>query len=282
MNVYICRKHLIEPLKVTIGMMLYVIGLFAVFSSISYLSASTSEKDNIFYTYGSSLLIIIALLIITYVILYNRKLKKYNNLSIAIGNNNLIYKSINGTSIIPYEDISELEFALMKYSKGWIKIICKNETIKLDVAIENMGMFLKELKEKLDGRGLSNIYDEKKMYNYYITSSYSDKSWERIYELANLIPPTVTVNVIVAFIFSFLVYERPIKLIVAGMLFIFPIIVIITYELILAIKHILEFKEDEFTVVRRNREYEKKVFKLVLLSYACIMTALLSYFLLKF
>lgn len=282
MKEYRCRKHLREPFKVALGMILYVIGLFIVFGSITYLSISASEKNEIFFCYGVTLLIIIIVLSIIYIILYYADLKKYESLSITIGNNNLIYKSIKGTSIILYEEIIELEFAAMKYSKGWIKIKCKNETIKLNVAIENMGIFIKELKEKLDGRGLNNIYNEKRMYNYYITSSYSDKSWERIYELAHFIPPAVILNVIFAFIFSFLVYETPIKLIVATMLFIFPIMVIITYELILAIKHILEFKEEEFNIVIRNIEYEQKIFRLVLLSYTVINTGLLSYFLLKF
>ena len=282
MKEYICRKHLINPLRVTIGIMLYVIGLFIVFSTISYLSVNASEKADVFITYGIILAISIVILSIVFVILYNTKLKKYKPLSIAIGKDNLIYKSVKGTSIISYEDITGLEFAAMKYSKGWIKIRCKTEIIKLDVSIKDMGIFIRDLKEKLDGRGLSNIYNEKRMYNYYITSSYSDKSWERIYELAHFIPPAVILNVIFAFIFSFLVYETPIKLIVATMLFIFPIMVLITYELILAIKHILEFKEEEFNIVIRNIEYEQKIFRLVLFSYTVIITGLLSYFLLKF
>lgn len=282
MKEFICRKHLIKPFKVALGIVLYIIGLFTVFSSITYLSISESEKREIFIYYGVTLLIIISILSITYIISYYVKLKKYKSLSITIGNNNLIYKSVKGTSIIPYEEIIELEFAAMKYSKGWIKIKCKNETIKLDVSIENMGIFIKELKEKLDGRGLSNIYNEKRMYNYYITSSYSDKSWERIYELAHFIPLAVVINAILAFIFSSLVYETYIKLIVATMLFIFPIMVIITYELILAIKHIIDFKEEEFNIIRRNIDYEQKLFRVIFLSYTIIITGLLSYLLLKF
>lgn len=282
MNEYTCRKHLIEPFRVTLGMMLYVIGLFTVFTSITYLSVSTSEKNDVFIKYGITLLIIIVVLSILSIISYYVDLKKYKSLSITIGNNNLIYKSIKGISIIPYEDIIELEFAAMKYSKGWIKIRCKAETIKLDVAIEGMGMFINELKEKLDGRGLSNIYNEERMNNYYITASYSDNSWERIYEYSHIIPPTVVINVIVAFIFSFLVYEKTVKLIVAGLLFLFPIIVLIESELVLAIKHILELNEEKFLIVRRNLEFEQKVFKLTLFVNALVFTGFVAYFLLKF
>jgi len=282
MKEYICRKHLINPFRVTIGIMLYIIGLFIVFSTISYLSVNASEKADVFITYGVILAISIVALSIAYIIVYNIELKKYKYLSIAIGKDNLIYKSLKGTRIISYEDIIGLEFAAMKYSKGWIKIRCKTEIIKLDVAIKDMGIFIKDLKEKLDGRGLSNIYNEKRMYNYYITASYSDSSWERIYEMANVIPPIVTVNVIVAFIFSFLVYERPIKLIIAGMLFIFPIIVIISAEMILAIKHILVCNEEEFIIVKRDKEYDVKIYKLVFFVCFVILTGLLSYFLSKF
>jgi hypothetical protein len=90
------------------------------------------------------------------------------------------------------------------------------------------------------------------------------------------------INVIVAFIFSFLVYEKTVKLIVAGLLFLFPIIVLIESELVLAIKHILELNKEKFLIVRRNLEFEQKVFKLTLFVNALIFTGFIAYFLLKF
>ena len=282
MKEFICRKHFTEPFKVMLGMIFYVIGLFFVFSAISYLSASISEKNDIFVNYALNLLIILTILILVFIVVYYARVKNYKSLSITIGKNNLIYKNVKGTSIIPYEDISELEFPAMKYSKGWIKIKCKEETIKLDVSIENMGIFIKELKEKLDSLGLSNIYNEKRMSNFYITASYSDSSWERIYGLAHLIPPVVTFNVIFAFIFSFLVYEKPVKLMVAGLLFLFPIVVIICSELILAIDHIIKSKEEEFMIVRRNLQLEYKIYRNVLFVSLFIITGILVYFLIKF
>lgn len=282
MKEFICRKHLIEPFKVMLGIVLYVIGLFFVFSSISFLSASKSERNDIIFSYGLALIIIIIVLILGFVISYYLNIKKYKSISITLGKNNIIYKSVKGTSIIPYEDIYELDFPAIKYSKGWIKIVCKNETIKVDFAIENISIFIKELKEKLDELGLSKLYNEKRMNNYYVSASYSDASWDRIYGLSNLIPPSAALNVIFAFIFSFLVYEKPIKLIVAGILFLFPIVVICVSELILAIQHIIKCRKEEFITLRRNLEYENKIYKITLLFCSIIITAILVYFLLKF
>jgi len=62
-----------------------------------------------------------------------------------------------------------------------MKIIYKGGNIRLTVVLENIGDFIYQLKTILDKRGKSDVYDEKKTFNFFKTASYSDESWDRVY-----------------------------------------------------------------------------------------------------
>ena len=84
--------------------------------------------------------------------------------------------------MIPYDDIEKIVFPSIKYTGGWVKIVYKGGNIRLTVVLENIGDFLYNLKAILDSKGKNDIYNEKKMFSFFKTASFSDESWARLYD----------------------------------------------------------------------------------------------------
>ena len=93
------------------------------------------------------------------------------------------YRNRSGTTTIPFESISRLEFPSVKYVGGWLKIVSEAKTIRLTVVFEGIGHFVQELKSALDSNGLSSVYDRDRFTSFFTTAVYSDLSWERLYKI---------------------------------------------------------------------------------------------------
>ena len=59
--------------------------------------------------------------------------------------------------------------------------------VKTSEDVDRLIVPQKEFKEIMDKQGMQDKYDAKKMYDFYKSASYSDDSWERIYELMKLL-----------------------------------------------------------------------------------------------
>ena len=102
---------------------------------------------------------------------------------ISIGEEEIIYANRKGTLTIPLGEITQLKFPSINYLGGWVKIISQKGVIRLTVVIQDIGGFLKELKEFLDKKELSDSYDRKKLYRFFKTAVFSDQSWTRLYKI---------------------------------------------------------------------------------------------------
>jgi len=88
-----------------------------------------------------------------------------------------------GVTKIPFESIEKLEFPSVKYTGGWLKVVSKDETIRLTVVIEDIGDLLGELRGALDRAGLSDRYDRKRMFSFFKTAVFADLGWARLYRV---------------------------------------------------------------------------------------------------
>lgn len=284
MKEFFIRKHLKNPIRTFLYCLTYVVTFFIVFAIIVNLSPNVSksfiEKFN--YIYFSFILFVIAFVSSLFSLLYYFYFRKLKYISVILDDNGIIYSSLNKKTVISYDEISEVDCSHFKYSRGWIKIKGKDKVIKLTVTLENIAVFIKEFKERIDEKCLDEKYNSKRMYDFYKTASYSDDSWERIYELLKFVPPATGFGIVISFIFSFLVKEIDIKFVIILLTFIFPELVLLLSEIILVIKHTIDMQNEKYIIRMRDYQYEHRVFDAVFVLLLIIISILLFYFGMKY
>ncbi len=110
-------------------------------------------------------------------------LNRLSAVEVLLSDNSIIYKGKKRVVEIHYEDIVEIKYPSIRYTGGWMMIRSKSEKIRLTVVLEGIGDFVRVLKSRLDQQGLSDKYEEKKLFGFYKTAEYADQSWARIYEM---------------------------------------------------------------------------------------------------
>lgn len=221
----------------------------------------------IFLAIGIAMTIIIGLeFIFIYFVMYRR----FKKISLVLGEEGIIYNNAKGEVSIPYENVIALKFPAIKYMGGWVKIKHPNGNIRLTVVLEGIGDMIKCLKNKLDERNMSSIYDEKAMYKFFKTGEYSDQSWERIYEIIKYLFIIIIINLGVTTIFSAFIAEIPIKILATTVSIIGPAITFIISEIIFGRRLAKGASRENFSVPKRDKVFEIKVYKWVLGIYSVI------------
>lgn len=188
-------------------------------------------------------------------------LRRFNRVEIVLNDESIIYKNIRGETIIPIGEIKKLEFPSIKYAGGWVKIISHNTNIRLTVVVEEIGDFLKSLKNNLDSRGMESVYNSKKFYSFYKTAEFSDQSWGRMYDLFPKGCLAVLVNLSVAVIASIYGdFNGGVIILLVTASLIGPLMVYIIGEIIIGRKITREANEEEFSVPQRDKYLENKVY----------------------
>ena len=282
MKEFIVRKHLRKSFVTFASCFLFILSLFTIYGLISNLTLNRTSREHFSEIYWTYTIIFISLILILFLISYVVYFRHVKNIKVILGENDIRYISNNKEKVINYLDIKEVDFSHIRYTKGWIKIKSDNTVIKVTVSIEDISGFIKEFKEIMDKQGMQDKYDAKKMYDFYKSASYSDDSWERIYELMKFVPPITGVDVVLGFIFSFFVYNINVRLIMIGMSFAYPILILVFSECILHIKHRIELKNEQYVVRMRDYQYEHRVFDLSAIVLFIILATVLIYFAIKY
>jgi len=195
----------------------------------------------------------------------------------------LIYTDRKGTTTIPYEDITSLEFPSVKYTGGWIKINTASKPIRLTVVVQGIHRLLLELKQQLDRRGLSHKYNEKKFFSFIKTSAYSDHSWDRFYRIwAFVIGTPVLTGLIGGITAAGLHLNRYQRMTLLLPIIMFPLVPYIIAEFILGKRTTQQSNLDEFYIPEPDLAYENKVY-LNALIWGCVgFAALLGFVIIRF
>jgi hypothetical protein len=181
----------------------------------------------------------------------------------SVDDNVLIYKYRGGEKRIPIESV-RLEFASIRYTGGWLKIIADKDLIRVTVVLEDISGFVQELKAALDNKQLSSHYDSHKLFGFLKTAVSADQSWERAYAIFGKMILLIFV-VGIAFLNGYVFASIPIwGLIIAilwGYFSMFWIVIPYTIAEIILLRQIAK-KSDEstFTFPQRDLSYEKRVF----------------------
>lgn len=258
---YIYRKHLRKPTKFFLTIVLMFIIPYFMIASVVTLTATYEDKivmGIIFLIIGVFVAVLLSIeLLIIYFVLYRRFKKIY----VVLNEEGIIYNNAGGEVRIPYENIKALKFPSIRYTGGWIKILHGNENIRLTVVLENIGDMVKSLKNKLDDKNLSSIYNDKAMYKFFKTAKYSDQSWERIYENVKLYFITTLINLGVAAIFSGFIAEVPDKIYAFIGALVGPLLVFFITEIIFGRKLAKGASKENFSVPNRDKQFEYKIYK---------------------
>ena len=285
MKEFYFRKHLRKPTKTFFCCLIYLLTFFLVFGITSNLSFNIKKSviRNFNRLYFSGVLLVIVLIYCFFFLIYYLYLKSIKDKKVVLDDESISYYNGKKAIVIKYDNIKYVDCSHFKYSRGWIKIKDKdNKVIKLTVTLENIAIFIKEFKERLDEKNLYKVYNSKRMYDFYKTASYSDDSWERIYELLRFVPPCTGVGVVISFIFSFLVNELDIKLVIILLVQAFPVLVLLLSEAIFVIKHTIEMKNEEYIIRMRDYQYEHRVFDAVFVILFIMLMIVLFYFAMKY
>ncbi len=172
-RVYRYRVH-IRKMRDVIPLVLIVIAILLIAMVLIIGGSSSSGIMVIGFLGGILIFEAIAIRLV-----FNRFLK----VNCKLSEEGIVYTNIKKTIIIPYEDITEIEFPSIKYLGGWIKINSPKEIIRLTVVIENIQQFVLDLKNEVDTRELTPIVKEKNFQGFIRTATYSDHSWQRVYKI---------------------------------------------------------------------------------------------------
>ncbi|PRR81618.1 hypothetical protein [Clostridium vincentii] len=272
---YIYRKYLRKPAK----FFLFIEFMFIIsYATVSLGLASRVKTTNsptlwsIILGVGIGIIVLLSLeFLFIYLVMY-RKFKKIN---VTLTEEGIVYNNIKGETRIPYENIQALKFPSIKYTGGWVKIIHINGNIRLTVVLENIGDMLTALKESLDKRNMSTVYNEKKMYSFFKTAKYSDNSWERIYENIKFFIVYIVLNLGVIAIFSRYFTTTPIYIFLVIGSILGPFIPYLISEIILGRKLAKGSFKNCFSAPERDKPFENKLYKWLFGIYMIIYCMLL-------
>ena len=272
---YIYRKHLREPAKFFLTFGLLFIIVYAVGSAVMISTIKDIDKTEfalIILGVGVGIAVFISLeFLLIYLIMY----KRFKKINVTLTEDRIIYNNAKGEIIIPYENIKALKFPSIKYTGGWLKIKHSNGNIRLTVVLENIGDMVKNLKNKLDEKNMSDVYDEKSMHKFFKTAKYSDQSWERVYEYFKFLIFFIVINLGVGAIFSGFIIQVPIKIFVFIGSIIGPLIPFLISEIIIGRKLAKGGSKEEFSVPERDKPFENRMYKWIFGIYTIIYFILL-------
>lgn len=270
---YVYRKHLREPQKYLGALFLFFLLVYIMVSLAIFFSNRVTTGETIALLIGG--VAVISVVGLEYIILYFTVFKRFKIINVSLTEEGIVYKNFKKYIRIKYSDITKLKFPSIRYTGGWIKIIYNGGSIRLTVVLENIGDFLKNLKEKLDEENMSYVYNEKAMYKFYKTAEFSDQSWARLYEYFKKIAIFILCNVFIAFGAIIIKSNLEYSIILLAISIMCPLITFIIAEIIIGRVIAKKAKREEFFVPHRDKQYESKVYKLAFGIYSIIYLIIL-------
>ena len=265
---FVYRKHLRAPFKSFVRIvMLMFLGIFIMTFGLIF---TNHEKMNSYvpFVFGIVILIMFFCVLLEAGFFYHFLYKQFQSINITLTDDAIVYNTAKKQIIIPYEDIKKLAFPSIKYTGGWIKIVYKGGNIRLTVVLEHIGDFIYELKEKLDQREMSQVYNEKKLFSFFKTAVFADGSWERVYhnykfQLAISYLSIIITTLIIRFFdhsnnSNYFIYVSILA----------PLLGYLFSEIIIGIKLNKQFITGELKLFPRYPIFEHKVFKISIMVFS--------------
>lgn len=183
---------------------------------------------------------------------------------ITIENDGIIYQHRKGENRIDFDKITKIKLPSMRYVGGWITIVAGKEKIRLTVVVNEIGDFVQTLKASLDNAGLSNRYNESKLFRFLKTAVYSDQSWSRGYFLFwKMMLATFGLGL---FGVAISIASDKVGFLWIFFSFIFPTLLYLFTEIVFGLRIARKSVKESFFVPPRDAAYENRVYKEVFMT----------------
>ena len=275
MKEYVYRKHLREPIKFLLVIMVLLISTILEIGIISGVRVDARERLFVFAIFAVIAVVLFIIVGLEFLALYHIMFKKFKNIKVSLNDEGITYHNIKGTQFIDYKSIQAIQFPSIKYFGGWVKIKSSEQTIRLTVVLENIGEFVKELKGKLDERGMSNLYNDKKIYDFCKTGIYSDHSWGRLYEKMKISSILYFVGMIVAIVYLDFINTEGFLLLYTLVIMLYPFIAYIVAEIILGKKFSNKVKQEGHLIYERDKTQENIIYRNVYITLGILIVIFL-------
>ena len=275
MKEYVYRKHLREPIKFLLVIMVLLISMILEIGIISGLREGAEERGMIIAIFSVVAVVLFIIIGLEFLFLYHIMFKKFKNIKVSLNDEGITYHNIKGTQFIDYKSIQAIQFPSIKYFGGWVKIKSSGQTIRLTVVLENIGEFVKELKEKLDEREMSNLYSDKKVYDFCKTGIYSDHSWGRLYEKMKISSILYFIGMILAIVYSGFINTDGFLLLYTLVIMLYPFIAYIVAEIILGKKFSNKVKQEGHLIYERDKTQENIIYRNVYITLGILIVIFL-------
>lgn len=182
---------------------------------------------------------------------------------VSFENDVIVYKYRRGEKRIKLESITAIKLSTIPYLGGWMIIISGKEKIRLTV-LEEIGDFIQTLKTSLDRLGLSNRYNESKLFLFLKTAVLADQSWDRIYSLFWKLIFVAIGNGLIGFLIASIFGGNQFFWIIVSAIYvssIYPILVYLGTEIAFARRIAKTSVKESFSVPKREIVYENSVYK---------------------
>ncbi len=273
---YFYRKHMRHPIKFLLLFEGIIFGLVLLMLIGSILTKDIPLNTVTIVIVGIGLFFTLIISSIALALVYLLIYRRFQSISITLTPDYLVYSNSSGQIVLSYQDIRKLDFSSIKYTGGWMKIHYGGGIIRLTVVLENISDFISNLKEKLDERGSHQVYDEKKLFSFFKTATFSDESWARIYvnyKIQLLIHSLCLVLTIAILIFFG--DSVSIRGYIYGGVFA-PLVGYVVSEIIIGFQVKRRVDAAQLLLLPRNQEFERKTFILSILGFsACYLVILL-------
>lgn len=180
---------------------------------------------------------------------------------VSFENDVIVYKYRRGEKRIKLESITAIKLSTIPYLGGWMIIISGKEKIRLTVVLEEIGDFIQTLKASLDRLGLSNRYNESKLFLFLKTAVLADQSWDRIYSLFWKLIFVAIGNGLIGFLIASIFGGNQFFWIILYISAIYPILVYLGTEIAFARRIAKTSVKESFFVPKREIVYENSVYK---------------------
>ena len=259
---YVYRKHLRGSFFSLFKGILFLISIMALLVIGLIITDENINKSDAFVSGGIAIGALFIILTIELLVMYFAVIRRFKKVNVTLTNDCIIYNNLKKQIVIPYDDIEKIVFPSIKYTGGWVKIVYKGGNIRLTVVLENIGDFLYNLKAILDSKGKNDIYNEKKMFSFFKTASFSDESWARLYDNVKFQIITYYISCALTIIILFFSdrTKENLNFVMGGL--IAPLIGYLLSEIIIGTKVKKRVIEDECKIRPRDVAKENKILRI--------------------
>lgn len=241
------RRCLKKPGKSFLLLCFYIILFMAGLTASKIFTIPKNGRIPMMIMIAGLTVILELVLIIEFVIMYYILLSRFKLVKLSMDDKKITYDNLLGKTQIKYSEIKKIEIPSGIFIFNTIKIKYDKKIVKVSTFFDGIGLFLDELKKKLDQKSLSSVYDAEKFEKFKRKMIIRDRRWESFYSKVKIISVSALICTLLCTLISFISLKDSNLYLKAAILVFYPLIVFFISEKILEILSKDDKKEEKNT-----------------------------------